>query len=451
MKPAAAKWIVGSMLVFFLTAIWAESAHAIPPFARKYRTSCQTCHVMIFKRHSFGEAFRRNGFRLPVDDELAVKEDPVSLGAEAWKKMWPDIVWPGTIPGTIPIGFYSHQRFTWAEERPGETKVDTTFDMPHELELFLGGTFGENLSFFGEWIVFEHGKTGDSRLGAMFIQYNDLFGLEDVLNVKFGRSDISALDGYNAFKEDNRLTLAHYLPNDYKVVPSKDVINGDSINFRWNLRTKQPGIEINGIVADRYEYAIGVVNGNGSVSDTDDQKDWHYRVSAKLLGDTMTMRDVSSDLKIRDNWRDDSVTIGTFGYIGSTELSTSRFKWDNEFTRFGVDMRAKYDRFELGTMYVWGNDDDPGGPPALTTANNRNIDSSSWMVEASAIVYPWLIPTIRYEETNFDKNFANDVERIVINLNVLQFANVRWTVEWGHFFDDEDGGDTVKVNLLYAF
>jgi hypothetical protein len=327
---------------------------------------------MIFKRNSFGETFRRNGFRLPVDDELAVKEDPVSLGAEAWKRVWPDAVWPGTIPGTVPIGFYAHQRFTWTEERTGETKVDTQFDMPHELEMFLGGTFGETVSFFGEWIVFEHGKTGDSRLGVLFLQLNDLFGLEDALNVKIGRSDISALDGYNAFKEDNRLTLAHYLPNDYKVVPSSDVINGEGISFKWNLRTKQPGIEINGILADRFEYAIGVVNGNGSVSDTDDQKDWHYRVSAKLLGDTMTMRDVSGDLKISDNWRDDSVTIGTFGYFGSTELSTSSFKWDNDFTRFGVDMRAKYDRFELGSAYVWGNDDDPGGPPELTTAHTHS-------------------------------------------------------------------------------
>ncbi|MFQ5916175.1 MAG: hypothetical protein ACE5JS_23645, partial [Nitrospinota bacterium] len=79
MKPAMAKWIVGGMLGVFLTTIWAESAHAIPTFSRKYRTGCQTCHTMIPKRNAFGEAFRRNGYRLPVDDELAVREDPVSL------------------------------------------------------------------------------------------------------------------------------------------------------------------------------------------------------------------------------------------------------------------------------------------------------------------------------------------------------------------------------------
>ncbi len=82
MKPTVATSVVASMLGFFLTAIWAESAHAIPTFARKYRTSCQTCHTMIPKRNAFGEAFRRNGYRLPVDDELAVKEDPVPLGPD---------------------------------------------------------------------------------------------------------------------------------------------------------------------------------------------------------------------------------------------------------------------------------------------------------------------------------------------------------------------------------
>lgn len=436
------------MLGLFLTAIWAESAHAIPVFARKYRTSCQTCHLMIFKRVSFGEAFRRNGYRLPVDDAFAVKEDPVMLGAEAWKNVWPEAIWPGTIPGTIPIAFYVHQRFTYTEDTNGDT-VNTTFDTPHELELLLGGTFGETVSFFGEWVLFEDGAAGDDRLGDLVIQLNDLLRREDLLNIKIGRADVSALDGFNAFKENNRLTLEHYLPNDYRVVPSKDLVNGESINFRWRLRDKQPGIEANGILADRFEYAVGIVNGNSSVKDDNDQKDWHYRVSAKLFGDTMTMRKLEPGLKIRDNWRDDSVTIGTYGYFGKSTLKTDSLKWDNDFERFGVDMRAKYDRAELGFIYVWGNDDDPGGPPGSSVPND--IDSTSWMVEGSYIVYPWLIPTVRYEETNFDNNFANEVERVVLNLNALQFANIRWTAEWVHFFDDEDGADTFKANILFAF
>jgi hypothetical protein len=448
---AAAKWLMGSMLALFLIAVLSETANAIPTFARKYRTSCTTCHIAIPKRNSFGEAFRRNGYRLPVDDEFAVKEDPVSLGAEPWKEIWPEAYWPGMLPASVPISFYGHQRLVWTEEQSGQNIVDTTFDAPHELEMLIGGTLGEQVSFFGEWIVFEAGKAGDGRLGSLLIQYNDLFG-EDIMNFKIGRFDVGGLDGYNAFKEDNRVTLAHYGPNDYRVVPSSDKVNGNKINYRWRYRDKQAGLELNGVVADRFDYAIGIVNGNASVRDNNDAKDWYYSLRVKLLGDSITMTDAGGELLMADNWRDDSVTIGTHGYFGKTRLTAGNTGfWDNDFERFGFDVRAKYDRFELGGAYIFGNDDDPGGPSFLTAANERNIDSSAWMVELSYIIYPWLIPTFRYEETNFDKDFATDTEITVFNITALHTANLRWSLEWVHFLDDDDGADTVKANLLFAF
>ena len=43
----------------------ARASHAIPAFARRYETSCQTCHVAFPRLTPFGEAFRRNGYRFP--------------------------------------------------------------------------------------------------------------------------------------------------------------------------------------------------------------------------------------------------------------------------------------------------------------------------------------------------------------------------------------------------
>ena len=40
----------------------ASPAQAIPAFARKYGTSCLTCHTVYPKLTPFGEAFRRNGY-----------------------------------------------------------------------------------------------------------------------------------------------------------------------------------------------------------------------------------------------------------------------------------------------------------------------------------------------------------------------------------------------------
>ena len=440
------------MLGFLPLNFFVSNAEAIPPFARKYRTSCSTCHSIIFKRVAFGEAFRRNGYRLPVDDQLAVKEEPVKLGVEAWKKVWPEGIWPGAIPATVPIGFYVHMRGTWEESEKGEDRVDWTFDTPHEVEMLFGGTLGENVSFFGEWIAFEKGKTDEGRIGTFVIQYNDLFGLEDVLNVRFGRMDPAALSGFNAFKEDNRLTLSHYLPNDYRVVPSSDTVpgSGASINYKWRYRDKQAGIELNGIMFDRLEYIAGLVNGNNSVRDDNDYKDWYYRLSYKFFGETMTMNDApEGELKIADNLVDNTVTIGTHGYFGKTALSAGALSWNNEFQRFGVDMRAQYQGAELGAAYIWGTDDDPGGPSGMAPIDN--VDSASWMVEASYFIFPWLAPVIRYEEVDYDDSFSNDVERVTFNISALHTANLRWTAEYVYYPDDDDGRDTFKINLLTAF
>ncbi len=72
-------YILYSSLVLLLAA---ERAAAIPAFARKYATSCSTCHVAFPKLNDFGEAFRLNGFQITQDDEFYVKDVPVAMGAE---------------------------------------------------------------------------------------------------------------------------------------------------------------------------------------------------------------------------------------------------------------------------------------------------------------------------------------------------------------------------------
>ena len=44
----------------------AGSARAIPPFARKYSTSCGTCHATVYpKLNPFGRRFKMNGYQYP--------------------------------------------------------------------------------------------------------------------------------------------------------------------------------------------------------------------------------------------------------------------------------------------------------------------------------------------------------------------------------------------------
>ncbi len=57
--------LAASLAVLFVPA----SAAAVPAFARKYQTSCQTCHVVFPKLNAFGEAFRLRGYRMPAENQ----------------------------------------------------------------------------------------------------------------------------------------------------------------------------------------------------------------------------------------------------------------------------------------------------------------------------------------------------------------------------------------------
>ena len=87
----------------FVFAILTDTGWTLPVFARRYETSCGTCHVVIPKLNPFGVAFRNNGYRIPVNDAKFVKASDVALGAPGWKQLWPKAVWPGAIPGIPPI------------------------------------------------------------------------------------------------------------------------------------------------------------------------------------------------------------------------------------------------------------------------------------------------------------------------------------------------------------
>src|SRR5713226_9642825 len=96
---------LGVGLLFWLVLGFVPRTSAIPAFARKYQTSCSTCHNNYPELNDFGEAFKKNGFKFPKDDETFVKELPVLLGAKAQREAFPKAVYPGEIPGSIPLGF----------------------------------------------------------------------------------------------------------------------------------------------------------------------------------------------------------------------------------------------------------------------------------------------------------------------------------------------------------
>ncbi len=143
-------------------------AGAVPAFARKYQTSCQTCHAAFPTLTPFGEAFRRNGFRFPSKqgskDSDSQKADMIPLGQEAYTKVFPNAVWPDQIPAAVPLGVViSAGTAVNLPKSSARAAAGNTFawnNFVGEFALFAAGAFNDSLTYFSEVDVESDGTVG---------------------------------------------------------------------------------------------------------------------------------------------------------------------------------------------------------------------------------------------------------------------------------------------------
>ncbi len=425
MKDVSSTLVSIALVALFCFSIvfvsnYVGESHAMAVFARKYETSCTTCHIAPPARNPFGEAFRRNGYVMPLDDEEFIKQEDVSLGSEEWKRVFPDAVWPGVIPQSFPFGAYVHNRLVM-EFKEDDPHVE--FDAPHEFELLLGGSFGESIGFVGEWVAFEKGKNAPG-LKRFFFQFNDLFGPENAFNMRVGRFEPGITDGYT---DSNRYTLEHVKTVDYKATG------------QWRPRDQQSGIEFLGILRHRTNYAVGIVNGNNtssgvknSIKDPRDRKDVYFRVGHKIGGRSMDGVDEAEEsgeeLIDTENWVDNTLQLGVYGYFGSIDDEVNTVddsKYGRNFNRFGGDAMFGYNDLKILAGAIVGTDEDVGVPGAT------DVESLAWFCEANYLIYPWLIGIARFGGANTEQGSIelDNYTDFSANLTILARANARISLE----------------------
>ncbi|MBI3398592.1 MAG: hypothetical protein HY026_05095 [Deltaproteobacteria bacterium] len=394
------------LLLSFLYA----RAEAIPVFARKYKTSCVTCHTAFPKLNFFGEVFRRNGYQIPQVDERYVKEKPISLGAAAWKEVWPDGVWPGEIPGSVPFSLVGSALYRYDPD----SKVKHDFIFPQEIDLLSAGTLGEDISFFGSIALIEDGNDfgGVERL---FLRFDNLFNYslpERFLNLTIGQFEPAV----TPFSNHRRLTHTPYLFNIFEV--GKD-------NFHFS---DQRGIEIDGIVKSRVEYAAGVVNGNGAGKmdkstqslDNNSTKDAYFRVGYKFGGFGLDGSGIKTEegTALPEVGTERSIYASALGYLGENRISG--IGADDKFYRYGFTFDLNYDNINLFGAVIQGKHDNPRGDFKQTSV-------TSYFSEADLILYPWLIGILRYGIA--DMEHEQNKDEIVISLVALIRTNIKLIAE----------------------
>ncbi|MBI2089687.1 MAG: hypothetical protein HYT78_13275 [Deltaproteobacteria bacterium] len=455
----------------FFAMVFTQEASAIPAFARKYKTSCLTCHVMPPKLNAFGEAFRLNGYQIPDGDEPHIKDEPLVTAAPAWKEAWPQANWPGWIPGSPPIAL--RLQVDTQSTKDETQKFSTNFEFPHEVELLWGGTFGEDLGFFGE---VEWKQRGTMEVKQGFLKFQNPLGWLGVprrwLNLWVGQMDQVFLTSYRNLDRTgvNHPLWGNKKPSDFTVRNLTTGATRTSGNA-FRLQDMVPGIEFNGILGSRLFWATGVTTGGGEARfDIDNHKDPYYKVRYKLGGRAYDgslpgERGVSLAAPPSGAWVDNALQIEHFGYFGKQRISTSgsgagpgpssASRSTDSFNRFGLALRWTWQDLDLAGGLVWGQHEDPWG-----SLSEGKIKYSSPFARLDYMIFPWWMAQLRFEDLHVsspkDLRAAGftagslDQTRFIPALIFLIRANLRFVLE-GELYTKHKDFESRRLSTPHAF
>jgi hypothetical protein len=447
--------ILGSgTLVYFLLGQTPRTS-AIPYFARKYQTSCSTCHNDPPELNDFGWAFKKNGFKFPKDDEDFVKQPQQMLGAPAYKKVFPRAIWPGELPATIPIAFRYSGFVNINSKHPLATGFVPQVDLfaPNTFTVISAGSFGENISWWIDDDISTGGSGADGGLGDGYLRVNDIGHYlslpKDALNVRIGQ-----------FELDLPFTQARTInPSDYDVFDEAAVAgNLGTTNNPFTLGAPQRGIEIGGFPNDgNLNWSVAVTNGSNDSTPAGNAKNVYATVGYQfnLDRDPAQRKEVQAAGATGPHDHT-SLRVGTFYDYGRNPVNPDHTMFpgfgaiSEPYYRVGGYFRFKYQsRFELYGLGMFSHDDN--FIPNMTTFRldpGTPINFSGGFVQAEYWAYPWLIPIARWDYVNSPFDFDNGVSksfsrnRFSPGIQALLRPNIKLVFEYQHTFESPVPGTT---------
>ena len=406
---ATAALAVGALLCV------ASNAYAIPAFARKYGTSCLTCHTVYPKLTPFGEAFRRNGYLFPGVDSDYVKQETIILGQEANKKTFPNSVWPGTIPNSLPVaigvngqGFLIPKADSTAGRfgaqggttpaAPG-TVVDL-HSLVDEAHLWVGAALDDNITFWSELTV-----TADATAEVENAQvlFNNLLGPKHAVNLIVGKGfpNVTSFGPHSSYLADQMV------PN----APVGQLLGNTS---EWQLVDHYTGLELNGVLGGMVDYAVGLNAGSAGIAAP--TEDFYGRVGVKLGGMRSDGEGSKGPQDTFKPWAETALHLYGFGYRSNTRIDpagvgdgTTFLATNDVATTWGVGGRAQLDSLELNAG--WYQDKHNHGTDSATEAKAKVF----WG-ELSYVLFPWLVPAIRVEYISLDQQDATGASLPGVNV-----------------------------------
>ena len=474
------------LVTYFALFAIVEQARAIPTFARKYHTSCITCHTVYPMLNNVGEAFRINGYQFPMEDDILVKEEPIPLGSESYKDMWPNSVWPSDLPALPPLFVRAQLREIFnTDPAAGGVKWDQNF--PDAVSLGGAGTFGKNISAW--WEVELSPPEEEVGVERAFVQFSNLFSwdTEDdedgqraghrwinlpprALNLRIGSLEPQVLPHY--WSEHSRITIAH------------PMTNGQYVQAQgFGFEAHQTAIELHGVIRQYTSYVVGLANGGNvaqAAEEDNNNKDFYFRVAHRWFGypldgrlttvesgdqDQESAVTASNDVTIRgqspdadlfappqlDWWRTWSLDTAVFGWWGTSELDPALTGladvYSDDFRRVGADARLRWRDLDIYALFYWGHEEFAG------LVNNANLgveDFYTYAVQGNYYVKPWIMAYTRYEQSIFNESarVGDQQARLIPGVNFVIRQNMKLQAELVADMTGRDNGDEQATDQL---
>ena len=354
---------------------WSQDSSAVPAFARKYQTSCYTCHSGFPNRNAFGEAFKNNGYRWPGgEEEDHAKQEQTKMGAAGWKETFPNSPWPSDIPGFAPFALYLNgTMFNYSDkvaDKTGALKKPQTLNWAAgttDARILFGGTVSETIGIVG---AIESIATGSTTTNLRAV-----WSFSPGVNLSYGSNGFSAFRGLGS-------PISAYT----NVFPAQGV--GPEFNYAVG---KEGGLNIIAGVSDITDAPNGTTTSISGAEASETLKttknlsaankldDFRYlRVKYKLFGAGL-LSGAGGTYGNEYVGLDNSLAIG--GSLVSARDNMLSTGGGNETLIYGADIAGNYGNFTAGVAY----------------SRDRDLKLDNYVVDAGYYIYPWLLPRVTYK------------------------------------------------------
>ena len=408
-----------------LIVLSAQDSFALPVFARKYHTACSTCHIAFPARNGFGEAFRNNGYRFPDGtDEDMVKEEPIKLGQDAYKDVFPDAIWPSDLPNMPSLGFLAKSGASMSKSSTTGKYKNVGID--EELNIFFAGTITRQLSYIGDLNI-DGGNNGADAVSTTLGRLQFVWTFQPGLSVAWGTVGFpEQFDLISTRAGADKDGYAASLPNpnrgiELRIAGNTGTSGGYSILAGIGRNSEVGNVDAAGndlayanIADTRFIRATYKIGGNGLLSG---------------VGGSYGVQAIGMDNSIL--FGVDVVNSGQGASPSSADLTDGLTK-----TAYSGDVRINYGPVRAVAQYAHFTE--VLNSAILTGAASDGSDiarggfnygkRTALSLEADYWLYPWLFGLVRYEHLQDDLN--GRINKVIPGIGALLRPNVKFGIEY---------------------